>query len=245
MISSDVSASLLLGNRLAPITSTIAFVSCDVEVAAQALGTVASNYPRATVRAAEVPGTLAEVLGKLLPLRTPIESKYLVMPTKSTWTALFSNNVSGMDTNSWPHATIARAVGCQTAVFSLYPSSAEALVGGSSQPASQFILGGPSPAGPTGFQKRAVYLVSTDGKWEFGQFGDPLSGEPVDAYRRSRLRDRLGVSELNQVAGILGISPFDHSFYDVTSREARLIEVFREWPVGSRDVSIEEAQRLL
>jgi len=94
-------SSLLFGDRLAPMTSTLGFLEADHILAAQTfcdwLEPIMQKARGASFTQRLVSGKLAEILALLLPLTSVERRRYLFVPTASSWTAFFDNGHHGTD----------------------------------------------------------------------------------------------------------------------------------------------------
>ena len=52
--------------------------------------------------------------------------------------------------------------------------------------------------------RRAVYAVSDNGKWTFGDFGDPFDFERISTYSNRKVRDRLTPQMIRDYVAALG-----------------------------------------
>ena len=227
----------LFRNGYAPLTTSLYFLKSDF----RSIADLSLSYFRAwakgewTVGSEPVMGGMEELVRGLEPLRSSA-TRFLVVPTKSPWTAMFSNCRDGME-QSLP-SVLARRLQCGFLRVVDAPGHDEVRVAPTSMPARMFSFSA-DPSQPAGAY-RVVELLMEDG-WEFEERGSPLPGEDTSVYRARRLRDRFPHSQLRALCLLVGTRPFELDFYDPTSAGA--IRLFENLPEVEGDaVSLVEAQ---
>lgn len=232
---------LLLGDELAPITSTIGFVEAapDIVVSAFMEWEAAVMNPLGVhVSAKPVAGTLREALCRLLPLTAPRQRRYLFLPTDSRWLAYFDNGAEGGDAASiCMH--LARVLSCRTLRVTAIPHTiTQARRAGGRYGACTLEVFG--PGGDALGYTRAVSVVNDGGSWVFDQSGEPFPFERVANYLRRKITERFSFEDLRDYAGALGLRPFDEDFYHAT--EGRLVELTGKKPSGMVEMTLDQAR---
>lgn len=205
----------LLNNRLVPLTDTIGFLRCPVEVAAAAFLTWQRPIQdRRGVRLAErkVTGPFESLLKELLPLTSVERRRFLFVPTNSDWTAFVDNGHQGTDAFS-QISHLALTIGC----VGIRATDASP---GATQGGTVFEAYG-AEATDWLNTERAIYAAPNDGRWSFGMSGAAFPFENSAFYERMRIKDRFDSEILKQYLGELGIWAFDPDFY---GHEGTLIE---------------------
>ena len=193
---------MLLGGRYTPITEAVGFLEAGFAqvVAADARWRASlGGY-----RGRPVSGPLPSLLGELLPLTGPL-LRYVWVETTGPWTAYFDNFVLGSDPFG-PVSYLAQQLGCRGVTIGCREGTARR---GAS---ASFSLYGPEPTDWLNVI-RSVAAVQDNGRWEWSASGTPQPFEDVAAYQRRRVRDRLTPDLIASYCGVLGIRPFDESFY--------------------------------
>lgn len=227
----------LFSNRLAPLTSTMCFLRESPENTAELGQQFFANWARGRwhVGIDRALGDLKTLIRGLAPLRRAA-TRFLCVPTRSDWTALFSNDRNGTE-QSIP-SLLASRLRCDLLRIVDSPGADEVRYAPVSMPARMF--GFSSALGQTDSESRVVELLMED-EWEFEERGTPLRGEDTSAYRVRRSRDRFPHSQLRNLCSLVGASPFDVDFYALGSGGA--IRLSREMPLLAGDpVTLEEAQ---
>ncbi len=227
---------LLLGERLAPITSEIGFLAVPLEVASEALYQWRwSLYAaRGPVVRTPVSGALEDLIRRLLPLTVPAITRELLVSTESDWVAYFSNFRRGSDAGP-PMSVLAGRLATRGVRICAVPHT---LRGHGRAAHGRYGAAIIEIYGPRGTE-RFVSVTNDGGPWGFDQFGTPFSFENVDQYRAPRARDRFTILMLIEFAHHLGLRPFDEDFYQP---ESCLIEVSPVvWDVPIETYTLEEA----
>ena len=192
----------LLAGRYAPITEAIGFLEADF---AQVVA--ADSRWRASLggfQGRPVGGPLPALLDGLLPLTGPL-LRHVWVETTGPWTAYFDNSVLGSDTFG-PVSYLAQQLGCRGVAIACRAGTAKRGAG------TTFSLYGPQRTEWLNVM-RSVAAVQDMGHWEWSATGTPQPFEDVAAYERRRVRDRLTPEMVAAYCGVLGIRPFDESFY--------------------------------
>jgi hypothetical protein len=239
-------ASLLFGDRLAPITSACGFLEADVERCAAEFAEwqqdINERYGHYVMRR-PVSGNLEELLKTLLPLTNVKEVRYLFVPTASQWTAYFSNSHSGTDPS--PVSAMAKRLGNRSVYVVAEPHTYRRGEGRYIGRQGALILRVYGPDRRVDRRKRIRYieLINDAGKWEFHLGGPPLPFEQPERYKAIRKRDRFTFDMLAVYLQALGLSPFEENFYLTGSSKAALIEVMGNLSAKIREFTLEEIRQ--
>lgn len=205
----------LLDDRFVPLTDTIGFLRCPMEVAVAAF----IKWQRAIqeergVRLHErtVAGTFESLLRTLLPLTSVERRRFLFVSTNSDWTAFIDNGHHGTDAFP-PISYLAQTIGCA----GIRATDARP---GTTQGGTIFEMYGHELTDWLNIE-RAIYAVPTDGRWSFGVSGTMLPFENPELYERKRIKDRFNSDMLNQYLREIGVLAFDAEFY---RNEGTLVE---------------------
>ncbi len=212
---------LLLGDALAPTTSTIGFFETSVERLTRAFVEWQSHISKpqgVEVTEQAISGSLEEVLSRLRPLTGARRTRYLLLPTAGEWVAFFDNGAAGTDATS-VCIYLSRTLSCRALRLTAIPH--EHVVDRGRYGACTLELFGPG-GGPLGYL-RAISVVNDGGSWAFDQTGPPLPFEKVENYKRRKITERFTCEDLRDYAGALGVRPFDEDFF--RPRNARLVEI--------------------
>ncbi len=237
---------LLLGGRLAPITSTVGFLEAPIDDAVRAfvdwersvhepLGISVSQRP--------VTGGLEEVLPSLLPLTSVVRRRYLFIPTAGPWVAFFDNGHRGTDAFS-VMSYLARGLRCRGMRVTAVPDTIEGEFVGARGEYGGLALEVYGPE-KTHFLNyvRSISLVNDGGRWDFSQNGTPFPFEDVSRYAARRKKDRFTFEMLERYLSELGLSPFDEKFYLPDSAgAAQLVEKNGPAPPGLREYTLMEVR---
>lgn len=197
----------LLENRLVPLTDTIGFLQCPVEVAKSAFldWQRPVQEPRGTLlHERRVVGSLDAILRELLPLTSVERRRFLFIPTHSEWTAFVDNGHQGTDAFA-PISYLTKKIGCAGV------RATDALPG-RTQGGTVFELYSPEDTDWLNIE-RGISAIPTDGRWAFSASGPMLPFEKPEFYTRRQIKDRFDSEILKQYLGDLGIDAFNPSFY--------------------------------
>jgi len=204
----------LLGNRLAPITFTCAFLENALDDTVKAYAGWHKKLGN-RVRKSNVAGDLGDMLLRLAPLANP-QDKYLFVETVSGWTALFVNGAGGADVSS-PGGYLCELCNCRGIAVQCIPD--RSLPG---HPAGLQIYGavifrcfGPEPTGVSIVRnvERVVSAMNDGGTWRFVTEGPVQPYEELEAYARRRVVDRFTPDMLERYCQARGIDFFNPAFY--------------------------------
>lgn len=232
---------LLLDDRFAPITSTMAFLELGVDEAVRAFverQVQVESWRRVTLGSRPIVAqSLEEALTELLPLTNVECKRYLFVPTKSRWTAFFENDVNGTDAFSTIGYLVGRT-GARGLRLTTVPHTLRS--DGGRHGAAIFEL---YAAGEELNVQRVVSASNDGGRWRFDEAGEELDFEEVESYRQERkIRNKLTAEMLQRYAKHLGLEPFDDRFFLPEGEAAILIEKYGDICTDSEEFSLEEAR---
>jgi hypothetical protein len=144
---------------------------------------------------------------------TNVPTFFLVLPTRSRWAVLWNNSYlcDGYD-SLCSNLTVRHQL--TTVHWGAHDHSTN------SQPGAFFThrkwVG-------SGVQERAVYVAENDGRWFFGQSGEPLAEEDLALYSARRKTDRLNERHVAELLKRLGADPWDEEFYAIQAHRSFVI----------------------
>ena len=227
----------LLGNRFAPITFTWGFVEAPFDQFSRAFVEWQESLGDTESRAFRAP--LSKSLLSLEPLVTP-QDRYLLVETRSRWSAIFSHGLRVNDVHS-PVAYLPTVLRCRGLEVDCVPdrsNRADARRDGLQiYGAVTFSLYGPIN---TDWLNRIRYVSVTKdvGGWEFAAEGEVQSYEQTPNYLKRRIISRFTPEMLESYCAALGIELFNPSFYGEQSLLLHTKAKCSSGPV----MSIEEAR---
>jgi hypothetical protein len=213
----------LIKNEFAPVTFRFGFVESSFTSLREAFHewfrTIdAKEGLKTEFRTIVAP--LGTALLSLEPLTTPSD-RYLLVETKSNWTAIFANGLRVNDVFS-PVSYLPLRLNCRGLEVGYTPDCSKSdrkdllRVWGH----TLFALYGPSS---TDWLNRIRYLsVSNDvGGWSFSESGDAQPYEELDAYKKRRIQERLTIEMLERYCSALGVELNQADFYGLRSYAVR------------------------
>ena len=235
---------LLLGGRLAPITSTIGFLEASLDDAVGAF----VDWERSvheplgiSITRRVVAGGLEEVLSSLLPLTSVVRRRYLFVPTDSPWVAFFDNGHKGTDAFS-VISYLAQSLGCRGMRVTAVPDTIEGEFKGARGEYGGVVweVYGPRQTGFLNYV-RSISAINDGGKWSFSQNGTPFPFEDASRYSARSVKDRFTFELLEGYLSELGLSPFDEKFYmPDAAGAAQLVEKRGPAPPGMMEYTLTE-----
>jgi len=205
----------LIKNEFAPITFRFGFV----EASFLSLCVAFEQWHRdidakfaVKTEFSNIVAPLETALLSLQPLTTPLD-RYLLVETKSNWTAIFANGLRVNDVFS-PVSHLPLRLNCRGLEVGYAPDRSKSdrkdliRVWGH----ALFALYGPSN---TDWLNRIRYLsVSNDVRgWSFSESGDVQQYEELDAYKKRLIQERLTFEMLERYCRALGIDVNQLDFY--------------------------------
>lgn len=205
----------LLDNRFAPITFTCGFVEKPFAEFSQAFARWQKEIDLKFGTETELcpfQAPLPAALLRLEPLASPLD-RYLLIETRSAWSAVFSNGLRVNDVSS-PVSYLPTVLQCRGLEAVCVPdrSGKNAKDGLRPYGAVVFTLYGSEK---TDWLNRIRHIaVRNDvSGWEFLAQGEVQPYEKTENYRERKVVDRFNVEMLESYCGALGIELFDANFY--------------------------------
>ena len=171
---------------------------------------------------------ILEQLARLDPLQTP-SMRELVVAHGESWTANFTNDHLGGDSDSWVSNRV-DALECRGVIATHIPA------GHYPYPATQFELFGPG-GDALGYLRTISAGIYDEGTWRFDAHGEVQPFEDVARYDERRISDRLSRDLLLRYLAALGIEADNPDAYG----QGILIETIADW--RPRTSSIAATQR--
>lgn len=158
----------------------------------------------------EITESLEAGFKALLPLSNG-KRRWLVVNTRSGWTACFQNGIQGSDPSP-PMTVLAVRLNvlamrvCSTPPGAMWPGVAWEVY------ATEQLGGEPVTA-----SRRAICALNDGGRWRFFESGAPYDFEETGAYAARQKKDRFTHQMLERYLSHFGLFPFVDDFYDVQS----------------------------
>jgi hypothetical protein len=215
--------SALLNNDFAPVTFRFGFVETSFSSLCDAFErwhrTIDAKFGVKT-EFSSIDAPLATALLSLEPLTTPLD-RYLLVETRSNWTAIFANGLRVNDVFS-PVSYLPLLLNCRGLEVGYTPDRSKSDRKGSlrSWGHTLFALYGPTN---TDRLNRIRYLsVSNDvNGWSFSEGGEVQPFEELDRYKKKRIQERFTIEMLERYSRALGIELNQADFYGPRSCAAR------------------------
>jgi predicted Zn-dependent protease with MMP-like domain len=199
----------LLGERFAPVTSSIGYLELPLQEAAEALE--AWRRRRHLVTIARPNEGFPEMLRRLEPLTAGARPRELLVGA-GKWTAYFDNSLRGTDAVS----TIGHLSGtlrCQGLAIRVVPRTVGLPNIRRGRAGSvQFELFGPLPTEFLNYV-RTVSVAFDGSRWVFNANGTEQAFEELGAYEGRRVRDRFTSQMLERYCNALGLDVFNPHAY--------------------------------
>ena len=240
---------LLLGDRLAPLTTSMGFIQGDCVSVANKFIEWRKELKRRDhfirkITHRKVSGNLEGVLRSLLPFKMISATRYLFVPTNGEWTAFFDNRYRGTDPTAISY--LPELLQSRSVWVVAKPHTLQSI--GTSWRGRQGAL----IIEVSGHEQREwlnlirkIRLENDMGKWHFETFGEPFAFEETQRYQAKRVRDRFDFDLLKQYLAELGLFPFEEMFYLPPSKSnAILVKTRTKKMWKNKNVSFEEARRL-
>ncbi len=187
-----------------PTTQSLDLVEGPVEAVAAAVQVEVGRFVGTEpLRASWHAYTSIDTALEATPEFANVPTLYLVLPTRSRWTALWNNSFlcDGYDSLCW----------CLTKNHSLTTIHWSAHDEWTTfQPGASFCHRRWDGANVV---ERSVHAAQEDNRWHFFEAGDALPEEDARAYLARRKRDRLNELLVSQLLARLGASPWSEDFY--------------------------------
>ena len=215
----------LLNNEFAPVTFKLGFIETQFSSLCDAFKKwfekIDAKFPGLQTDFTPLSAPLDTAILSLEPLTTPLD-RYLLVETKSNWTAIFANGLRVSDVAS-PASYLPTVLNCRGLHVGHQPdfskSKRKDLI--RKWGSTLFTLYGPNE---TDWLNRIRHLhVSNDvGGWTFDESGEPQPFEEAEAYSRRRIRDRFTFEMLERYCKALGIELNEDEFYGPRSCAVRI-----------------------
>jgi hypothetical protein len=230
----------LLDNMFAPITFHVGFVECLIDELAETFTRWQKEIDEkfgTRTEASRRNASLPDALLQLEPLTTPLD-RYLLIETRSAWTAVFSNGLRVNDLFS-PVSHLPTLLGCRGLEVTSVPdrSGKGAKDGLQVYGAVAFGLYGSKTTDWLN-RIRSVAVTNDVSGWEFSADGEIQPYEKVENYRKRKAVGRFTVEMLESYCRALGIEVFDARFY---GGQCLVLHTVRTTPPGAT-MSISEAR---
>jgi hypothetical protein len=201
----------LLGEELAPITTSIGYLRLPLDRAVSGLVEWRKDLYGGRVKSTTLRGDLRSLLRRLEPLTFGYQPREIMVRAGSEWTAYFNSSALGSDPAS-PLGHLTRTLKCDGLVIHVAPHILRRPDGETPRLGSvQFLMLGPDETHWLNYV-RSVY-VHFESKWEFRATGTPQWFEDTGAYSAPRIRDRFTSEMLERYCRALGLEVFDASQY--------------------------------
>lgn len=204
----------LIENKFAPVTWTCGFVECPFAEFCNAFTKwrqeIDARFGTQTEKR-HFNGSLPEALLVLEPLTTPLD-RYLLIETRSPWSAIFANGLRVNDIFS-PVSYLPQVLKCRGLNVVRVPDRSEIGAKDALQiyGAVTFSLFGPEKTDWLN-EIRHVGVANDDG-WEFAATGEIQPYEETENYSKRKVVDRFTAEMLERYCAALDIRLFDEDFY--------------------------------
>lgn len=211
----DTKMKALLENEFAPVTWTCGFVECSFpEFSAmftrwqQEIDTKFGTHTTVHRFHGSLPGALV----RLEPLTTPLD-RYLLIETRSNWSAIFANGLSVNDLHS-PVSCLPTVLRCRGLEVACVPDRSNMRAKDALQIYGAVTFGLYGPEETDWLNRiRHVGVANDVGGWEFTAGGEIQSYERTEDYGARKVVDRFTPQMLESYCSALGIRLFDGDFY--------------------------------
>jgi hypothetical protein len=214
----------LLNDEFAPVTFNIGFIETPFSSLCDAFqewfAKIDAKFPGLKTDFTPITAPLNTALLSLEPLTTPLD-RYLLVETKSTWTAIFANGLRVSDVTS-PTSYLPTILNCRGLHVGHQPdfskSKRKDLI--RKWGSMLFTLYGPTDTDSLN-RIRHLHVSNDVGGWTFDEGGEPQPFEEAEAYKKPRIRDRFTFEMLQQYCKALGIELHQADFYGPRSCAVR------------------------
>ena len=206
----------LLNNDFAPVTFRFGLIETSFSSLCDAFEewskTIDAKYPNLRTEFTRITAPLITALLSLEPLTNPSD-RYMLVETKSNWTAVFANGLRVNDVAT-PTGYLPTVWNCLGLEVGYTPDLSKSTRKDSIRMwgSTLFTLYGPTK---TDWLNRIRHLhVSNDvDGWTFDQGGEVQPFEEAEAYTKRRIQDRLTFEMLERYCKALGIELNQDDFY--------------------------------
>jgi hypothetical protein len=236
--------SSLLDNDFAPVTFRFGFIEAPFPTLCQAFERWQKDLNAkfgTTTEVRSIVAPLATALLSLEPLTTPLD-RYLLVETRSKWTAIFANGLRVNDVNS-PVAYLPLVLKCRGLEVGSAPDLSHSNRTDAIRKWGQtlFALYGPEK---TDLQNeiRSLHASNDVGGWSFYASGEVQSFEEQEPYGKRSIQERFTSEMLERYCGALGIELNHADFY---GPQGYAVRTMGQKHRGGLSMSIAEARSTL
>ncbi|HEX2663316.1 MAG TPA: hypothetical protein VHM93_10840 [Candidatus Acidoferrum sp.] len=213
-----------MNNDFAPVTFRFGFIetpfSSPCDAFREWFRAVDAKHPNLRTEFTRITAPLATALLSLEPLTNPSDC-YLLVETKSNWTAVFANGLRVNDVAT-PTGYLPTVLNCRGLEVGYTPDLSKSKRKDSIRMWANilFALYGPTK---TDWLNRIRHLHASndvDG-WTFDEGGELQPFEEAEAYKKRRIQDRLTFEMLERYCKALGIELNQDDFYGSKSCSVR------------------------
>ena len=165
-----------------PVTDDFGFIHAPIEQVVKDLKVWSFSNGIEYVQT-KIATSLPEAFESLLPL-SHSKMRELFIATKSEWTACFKNGIQGSDPST-DMSQLSKRMGvmsmrvCSTPLGAKYPAVILEVYAPESLGGNQYN------------HRRSIAAANDGGKWVFEQSGEPFPFENIEAYGRTKKKDRF------------------------------------------------------
>lgn len=233
----------LFNDSISPMTSCIGFLEIDPEAAVSAyedwMSPILKDYGF-HLKKESIYENLRDTILKLLPLVSPIRTKFLFIPTNSGWTAFFDNGWQGSDAST-PMQILSERLKCNGVAVTAVPHTLPSVVKQNTKGRYGATIF--EAYGPGGDVIRTVYSSNDGGRWTFGESGVPFKFENSAAYRARRIQDRFTPEILEKYLQELGIDAFKEGYYRPDEFNGSILLIKKgKYPANFKEYTLPEVR---
>lgn len=152
-------------------------------------------------------GTPSMFVESILPMVSPVPTRFGFIQAESGWVVLFTNGFTGPDAT---YATVlSERCKCLSVRFIVTRSSRSGAKLDRKLGARLF------ESFDRGIRTRSVYCVNDGGRWKFGQSGSKYPAEASNDYERTPISSRFSEEELDAILAELSIYRHNPNWYAV------------------------------
>jgi hypothetical protein len=228
-----------------PTTAEIGFLEAELEAVRCELvdwhRSIAKQHGYEVI-SRDVQGALPDLLQALLPLTSLVACRWLLVPTRSRWTAYFDNGWGGTDAFG-PMSYLAKRMGVRGVRAVVDPPEQEGRLRRTRGHGALMVEVYGAAQTDWLNVERSVSLMREDrgGPWLFEQTGTPLPAEDPAAYSAGKIADALSIETVARLLASLDIDALNQDFY-APDRRAELVERKGNLPPDVAEYSFAEAQ---